>query len=350
MLDADAFLRMIVANPDDHVPRLVFADFLEENGDPARAEFIRVQCELASGVGDPARECLLARRERELLRLHEERWVRPVGELVNREFNLCRAMMKKVRAGPDARADLSAEERMLLERYERYGATPPPALIDWQFRRGFLERVTITARAFLHHAAKLFHFAPVLCDVRLHGTHGLVGDLAACPGLGNLSALDFTACGLTDADLEALAGSPYLGRLRSLNLRGWGRITSSGVGLLVAAPGLERLESLNLRHTGVGVGGASELASSPHAARLTDLNLDNNALGDSGAQLLAGSKHLGGLVSLSLSGNVITDRGARALARSKCLARLAKLDLTHNRIGPAGAEALRERFGPGLSL
>ena len=38
----------IAENPDDDTPRLVFADWHEENGDPARAEFIRVQLALAS--------------------------------------------------------------------------------------------------------------------------------------------------------------------------------------------------------------------------------------------------------------------------------------------------------------
>ena len=37
----------IVANADEDTPRLVYADWLDENGDPDRAEFIRVQCRLA---------------------------------------------------------------------------------------------------------------------------------------------------------------------------------------------------------------------------------------------------------------------------------------------------------------
>ncbi len=48
---AEPFLAAIRANPDDDLVRLVYADWLDETGDPAaavRAEFIRVQCELAS--------------------------------------------------------------------------------------------------------------------------------------------------------------------------------------------------------------------------------------------------------------------------------------------------------------
>ena len=40
-------LAEIIAHPADDAPRLIYADWLEEHGDSARAEFIRVQCELA---------------------------------------------------------------------------------------------------------------------------------------------------------------------------------------------------------------------------------------------------------------------------------------------------------------
>ena len=43
----DRFLEAICATPQDDTPRLVYADWLDEHGDPARAEFIRVQVELA---------------------------------------------------------------------------------------------------------------------------------------------------------------------------------------------------------------------------------------------------------------------------------------------------------------
>lgn len=46
------FLRAIAANPGDDAPRLVFADWLDEHEQPGRAEFIRLQIELART--DPA--------------------------------------------------------------------------------------------------------------------------------------------------------------------------------------------------------------------------------------------------------------------------------------------------------
>lgn len=45
MSDRDALLRTILADPDDDVCRLVFADWLEENGEADRAHFVRLQIE-----------------------------------------------------------------------------------------------------------------------------------------------------------------------------------------------------------------------------------------------------------------------------------------------------------------
>ena len=47
MSQHQAFLQAIVEAPDDDVPRLIYADFLEEQGDADRADFIRTQVQLA---------------------------------------------------------------------------------------------------------------------------------------------------------------------------------------------------------------------------------------------------------------------------------------------------------------
>src|SRR5262249_37760559 len=57
MLDRGTFIDAILETPDDDAPRLVYADWLDEHGgeaDRARAEFIRVGCEVAKQTaGDP---------------------------------------------------------------------------------------------------------------------------------------------------------------------------------------------------------------------------------------------------------------------------------------------------------
>ena len=47
MTTREALLAAVIAAPDDDLPRLVYADHLEENGEHERAEFIRAQIELA---------------------------------------------------------------------------------------------------------------------------------------------------------------------------------------------------------------------------------------------------------------------------------------------------------------
>jgi uncharacterized protein (TIGR02996 family) len=59
MTSDEAFLRDICEHPEDDAPRLVYADWLEEHGNPERAEFIRVQCRLAAlPEDDPAHDAL----------------------------------------------------------------------------------------------------------------------------------------------------------------------------------------------------------------------------------------------------------------------------------------------------
>lgn len=48
MTEADAFMTAIIESPWDDSPRLMFADWLEEHGQEERANFIRVQVELAA--------------------------------------------------------------------------------------------------------------------------------------------------------------------------------------------------------------------------------------------------------------------------------------------------------------
>src|SRR5262245_9446403 len=80
----DGFLRAIVADPGDDTPRLVYADWLDEHGQPDRAEFIRTQVELARGIAEAARRESLRRRERELLLAHEREWLGPLRAVVGR--------------------------------------------------------------------------------------------------------------------------------------------------------------------------------------------------------------------------------------------------------------------------
>jgi len=72
------FLRAILDAPNDDLPRLIFADYLEESGEADRAEFIRIQCELAAGCENSERKKPLESRQAELLAKYSEAWRLPI--------------------------------------------------------------------------------------------------------------------------------------------------------------------------------------------------------------------------------------------------------------------------------
>ncbi len=74
-MSASALLKSVLASPDDDLPRLVYADWLDEHGDSARAEFIRTQIELAKLPDHDPRFRALEDREHDLLSDHEPGWI-----------------------------------------------------------------------------------------------------------------------------------------------------------------------------------------------------------------------------------------------------------------------------------
>lgn len=70
--DLESLLRAVFTTPEDDTARLVLADFLEENDQPARAALIRVQCELERvATDDPGRKDALAREAEALAAVWE---------------------------------------------------------------------------------------------------------------------------------------------------------------------------------------------------------------------------------------------------------------------------------------
>jgi uncharacterized protein (TIGR02996 family) len=70
------FLDAIWENPDDDGPRSIYADWLEEQGNPP-GEFIRIQCALAGGNLEERQRRELERQEQELLAAHQQEWLGP---------------------------------------------------------------------------------------------------------------------------------------------------------------------------------------------------------------------------------------------------------------------------------
>lgn len=81
MTDRDALHRAILESPGDDVPRLVFADYLDDTGrreDADRAEFIRLQCQLERDPTNPNASAQLERCNA-ILRKWGAGWLPPMG-------------------------------------------------------------------------------------------------------------------------------------------------------------------------------------------------------------------------------------------------------------------------------
>src|SRR6185437_3631894 len=294
-----AFLQAIVENPDDDTPRLVFADWLEEQGksvNVARAEFIRLQIELARLPTEDSRRSTLQARGQALLDAHATVWTSELGGLVD----------------------------------------------GGEYRRGFLEKVTMRADTFLTNADTLFRLAPVR-EIHFHHALTAIGRLAQSVHLARLSGLDLSHNLLSDAAVGILAYSPHLQRVRTLDLNN-NEIGTSGVRSLVQSPYLHSLTTLNLSLNRLNADTAERLATS-RLPQLIELNLRTNQVGDSGIRWLASAPQLAQITAFRLGFNSITPAGVSRLANSFYLRNLTALELNWNNIGDAGAVALARAKG-----
>jgi uncharacterized protein (TIGR02996 family) len=72
--DGEILFRAVCEHPADDTPRLVYADWLEENGQPERAEFIRLQCEDREFCRRFPDLAAARTRASDLLRVHGRQW------------------------------------------------------------------------------------------------------------------------------------------------------------------------------------------------------------------------------------------------------------------------------------
>lgn len=293
--DPEPFLQRIRAFPDDDAHRLILADWLDEQDDPAaadRALFIRVQLALAGLPEDDSRRPDLTMTERRLLARRRAEWEAPFHGLAT----------------------------------------------GLEFRRGFVDEARVPARLFVGRAAALFAAAPVR-HLHLLDVGGWLPAVVRSPYLGRLTALTAFAQHL-GADLaRAVAGCRSLGGLRALHL-GRNRLGDGGAAALAGSPVLAGLEVLDLSENDIGEAGAAALAGSPHFGRLRRLELAHNRVGPGGAAGLAGSARLPALERLGLADNRIGGPELVALGGATGLRRVAVLDLTGNGLDPAGVRAV----------
>ncbi len=193
MSDEAALLAAILAHPDEDTPRLMFADWLEENGQPERAEFIRIQC--APDADEAAEE-----RAAELENRNRSKWLAGLPQF------------------PGAR---------------------------WEFRRGFPEYLDVSGKLMLERY-DAFVRVPWLRCLSLHALRGrgLAGDFANRPWNSRWVELEFDA-DTSSRDVVVLVNCPQVSQLRRIELV-MNVITPDVIAALAKSPHLEHIRRLHL--------------------------------------------------------------------------------------------------------
>jgi uncharacterized protein (TIGR02996 family) len=340
MTHDEAFLQAIQEDPDDDTPRLVYADWLEEQGNPdgaARAELIRTQVELAR-LGDDPRRAALEGRAAALLLAHGAAWAGPVPDWVS-GWEFCRGFLTEL---------LIDGGKFLARALAGLVGVPSERQVARRVGRLLDEAAAAFPLRLVQHVrlANLPYWWVSGLDVGL----GVARAFVHSPYLAGLRELDLSGNRLGDGGLGVLVSLLEPLHLRALYL-GDNLIRPEGARLLAQAPAVAGLSTLELAGNRLGPAGVRALLAGPHQPRWSVLNLDSSEVGDEGVRALAVAPALAGLTRLNLNNNRIGDDGARALAGSPYLGRLAELALLNNwSISTGQRLVLRKRFGERVRL
>ena len=360
------FLAQILAEPDEEAPRMIYADWLEELGDP-RGEFIRLQCQRAHLPVNHPEQLGMIHRQQELIKEHgEER----LGGSLPKEVQAMHKSIRKIRT-----------------------------------HRGFVEKISLTARQYARFAERILKLIPLravkvdtiggltetpqlkrLREVEAHQAHDLL-KFVRSSFITNLKTLIVKSSLVDVAQLEALVSSPHLrgleevvfgsisagdliadflaGATELLSLRtirmNYCQLTYHALQSLLASRTLD-LERLDISGNWLGRQAIESITNAEHFSHIRVLDLGDNDLKNEGVRSLVDAvtdKSLVGikgssLQQLHLQCNSLTDESCVALASWPCLQQLELLDLRTNPIGYAGveeiAEAQKDRDRPALVL
>jgi uncharacterized protein (TIGR02996 family) len=341
MDDRQALMAAIIANPDEDTPRLALADWLDEHGDKhdkARAEFIRLQCELAL-LPEDAPQTKEHKRAKELHKKHHKAWLGPLHKLTGMH----------------------------------------------EFRRGLLENWYCTAAEFAKnsHDPKLCQWLPRVGVRSVLITRSLarVPNIATSPALAWISELCWLYTKLNDAGVKALAETVHGSRLTRLLVTDLS-CTNIGLRELARSTAFPNLRELGLRafstkteytHTGILRFLDSEQFPKLEALDLLDalpsgfqetafykqpaLSRLRHYWASAGCNVrkIAECPHFTRLEWLRIHETDIEEADVLALLDNPALAKLKKLgfarvSFVRSPLSPALVQRVRDRFGSGLDI
>lgn len=351
---AEPFYAAIRANPDDDLPRLVFADWLDENGQPDRAEYIRLSCAINR---EPEAERLKEWKTtaEELFRCHRMEWF---GSLLKefKQHNLDRGFITSIAGTPTQYFHFATEWDLFAPCLSKVGVGLTGMDAGTVLGLDFVQRIThllfdsvapasldsLAAHVELPNLSELFIQTNGLnqlsegirftdwCLARATNALRLsigFGDIrGADPSriqvsttctllerhldLSNLIA--FRLWGVSDVVARALVRWPGLKQLAELNLH---NCCVSEEALTVLMPALlnTRIEVLRLGNNSFSNSAIRHLVDTPYPSSLRELRLDRNRIGDSGVNELIASPHLRADLVLYIGNNTFSGRSAARL-------------------------------------
>lgn len=365
MSSDDIFIQAIVEKPDDDALRMAYADWLVDQGQTERAEFLRAQCMLAH-IPEADRKALYD-REQFLLDRHWREWLQPLPVLLDPPRSFLQRLGGRL-SHRFARPVWLCSQSSWRDYSERrdYGSVEHFIV---QFHRGFVENLSLPASAVLAHAEVIFKAAPLLCglsvrpaskrefealiripqfarltSLRLSVDPGTAIDsLFTCPHLCKLRELGLSLFEIETECVRALVDSPLMNQLTRLDL-GW-FAGAEPVRTLLNAASCRQITSLSLGWL-TGEEPLHIVANAPNCCHLTRLDLSCGQIGDTGIEAIARSPYLANLEDLKFGFGKFGDAGAA----SSNLPRLRSLHLGSRTLSEAGQKLLRDRFGDGAFL
>ncbi len=381
MTDLDALRLAVLAAPDDDLPRLVYADCAEENGDPEYAEFVRAQIELAKTPEYEPFAVFCHTRRPEWT--HGNDWRHTLPELSNngpitwpgsmfrRGFGwsvtasfipaLQTAMPQLLRCEPVYALRLRTAT---LEQWHEFAAAewlpgirslaliglsspnePLRVLRDSPFTTGvrtlYLDHTNVPSLPFILEALFAAPLGRQLTALAMRLGYGSADEHVEAIASGGKVALadfDLYQMGFGPSAARVFVDSKLAKQTEVLRLQG-NPLQASGVEILAA--GVERLRVLDLTNTHLSADAADALAGSPTFAPLRKLVLNRNTdLRADGIKALARSPHLAALRSLGLAVTHADNAAVRYLTRGVVWPNLVELDLTGNPIDDGGGRHL----------
>ena len=171
MLDSGLF-KEVLHRPDDMESRLVFADWLEDQGN-GMSEFIRLQLRLHALLEEAGLTLIYAKRRPESRLIEDDLSMRKIemaSDEIRRLFRQSNNLLAKHR-----RTWNGPVHRFLSERFISVSARQG-VIRGWRYERGFIEHILVTLEGLANCSKEIFSLGPIRkvtlyrCDL----THRLV--------------------------------------------------------------------------------------------------------------------------------------------------------------------------------